>query len=307
LENLRKPGVEVIWSNVLVDEKGVPHWVGNGEEPPESGLNFQGRWHKGMCDADGKPVPMSHPNSRCTLSSSVLGNYSAEAENPEGVETRIFTYSGRDSDTMPPVWVAKNSAHGVVLGACIVSAATETEVGASGVKRAPWANAPFIPGSLGDYMNAQFRFFGNSAIAADKRPVMAGLNYFLTHRARGGESSKLLGEKRDVKVWLAWLERYSNNEVRYIETPIGHLPLYADLKALFSQIISKEYSLELYEKQFSLYVDNILNRLDLQIDAYSKEKGIPETLFNVLNSQKAELLELKRTSGPVISPSNLVR
>jgi len=307
MENLRKPGVEVIWSNVLVDEKGVPHWVGNGEEPPESGLNFQGRWHKGMCDADGRPVPISHPNSRCTLSSSVLGNYSAEAENPEGVETRIFTYSGRDSDTMPPVWVAKNSEHGVVLGACIVSAATATEVGASGVKRAPWANAPFIPGSLGDYMDAQFRFFGNSAIAADKKPVMAGLNYFLTHSSRGGESSKLLGEKRDVKVWLSWLERYANSEVRYIDAPIGHLPLYADLKELFSQIISKEYSLELYEKQFSLYVDNILNRLDLQIDAYSKEKGIPETLFNVLNTQKSELLALKRTSGTVVSPSALVR
>ncbi|MBF0468939.1 MAG: phosphoenolpyruvate carboxykinase (GTP) [Desulfamplus sp.] len=306
MENLRKPGVEVIWSNVLVDEKLVPHWVGNGEEPPESGINFQGKWHKGMCDENGKPVPMSHPNSRCTISSSVLGNYSPEAENPQGVEARIFTYSGRDSDTMPPVWVAKNSEHGVVLGACIVSAATATEVGASGVKRAPWANAPFIPGSLGDYMDAQFRFFGNPGISLDKKPVMAGLNYFLTHSARGGESNRLLGEKRDVKVWLAWLERYANSEVKYIDTPVGHLPLYDDLKQLFSQIISKGYPVELYQKQFSLYVDNILSRLDLQIDAYSKEKGIPETLFNVLNLQKKELLSLKSRSGAVISPSALV-
>ncbi|MBF0258843.1 MAG: phosphoenolpyruvate carboxykinase (GTP) [Desulfamplus sp.] len=262
MENLRKPGVEVIWSNVLVDENLVPHWVGNGEEPPDSGINFQGKWHKGMCDENGKPVPMSHPNSRCTISSSVLGNYSFEAENPQGVEARIFTYSGRDSDTMPPVWVAKNSEHGVVLGACIVSAATATEVGASGVKRAPWANAPFIPGSLGDYMDAQFKFFGNPAIAFDKKPVMAGLNYFLTHSARGGESSRLLGEKRDVKVWLAWLERYTNNEVKYIDTPIGHLPLYDDLKQLFSQIISKEYPVELYEKQKNhrLYHSNAQQR-----------------------------------------------
>ena len=99
-----------------------------------------------------------------------------------------------------------------VLITCTIHA---TEVGASGVKRAPWANAPFIPGALGDYMDAQFRFFGSDRIAADKRPVMAGLNYFLTHEARGGEGKKLLGEKRDVKAWLSWLERlaYKNDEI----------------------------------------------------------------------------------------------
>ncbi|MBF0389548.1 MAG: phosphoenolpyruvate carboxykinase (GTP) [Desulfamplus sp.] len=305
MENLRKPGVEVIWSNVLVDDKLVPHWVGNGEEPPENGSNFQGRWCKGMVDPNGKPVPMSHPNSRCTISSSALANYSLEAENPNGVEVRIFTYSGRDSDTMPPVWVAKNSDQGVVLGACIVSAATATEVGASGVKRAPWANAPFIPGSLGDYMAAQFKFFSNPKIASNKRPVMAGLNYFLTHKARGGDSNKLLGEKKDVKVWLAWLERYAHNEVKAIETPIGYIPVYDDLKLLFSQIICKEYPLELYQKQFSLYVDNIVNRLALQIEAYSKEKSIPKKLFDILDQEKSELLELKRRLGAIILPSDL--
>jgi len=30
---LRSEGSEVIWSNVLIDETGVPHWVGNGELP----------------------------------------------------------------------------------------------------------------------------------------------------------------------------------------------------------------------------------------------------------------------------------
>lgn len=305
MANLRKPGAEVIWSNVLVDDNNVPHWSGNYEEQPDSGVNFQGKWHRGMCDDAGKPVPISHPNARCTISSSALGNYSSEAENPQGVETRIFTYSGRDSDTMPPVWVAKNSDYGVVLGACIVSAATATEVGASGVKRAPWANAPFIPGSLGDYMDAQFKFFGNPDIAADKKPVMAGLNYFLTHRARGGDSDKLLGEKKDVKVWLAWLERYAHQGVGHIETPIGNIPVYEDLKTLFSQIIDKPYSCELYEKQFALYIDNIVGRLTMQIEAYSKEKGIPETLFSVLNTQRDVLLVLKEAKGAVVSPLDM--
>ncbi len=306
MENLRKPGAEVIWSNVLVDENQVPHWSGNGEDHPDSGINFQGEWHKDLCDDNGKRVPISHPNARCTIASDVLGNYSEEAENPKGVLTRIFTYSGRDSDTMPPVWVAKNSEHGVVLGACIVSATTATEVGVSGVKRAPWANAPFIPGSLGDYMAAQFKFFGNPDIADDYRPVMAGLNYFLTHKARGGDSPKLLGEKRDVKVWLAWLERYAHGDVQTIETPIGHLPLFEDLEKLFLEIIGKPYPRQLYDKQFSLYLDNILKRITMQYGAYSKEKGIPDTLFKVLNAQKEELILLKEKKGAILAPADLI-
>ena len=65
---------------------------------------------------------------------------------------------------------------------------------------------------------------------------MAGLNYFLTHEARGGTSKKLLGEKRDVKVWLAWLERRVYDEVDVIDTPIGYLPTYEDLKQLFAAL-----------------------------------------------------------------------
>jgi phosphoenolpyruvate carboxykinase (GTP) len=302
---LREPGTEVIWSNVLIDENGVPHWTGNGENPPLRGKNFQGHWERGMTDKDGKEIPISHPNSRCTLASSALANYSPMSEEPNGVETRVVTYSGRDSNTMPPVWAAQNSDEGVVIGACIVSAATATEVGATGVKRAPWANAPFIPGSLAEYMDAQFKFFGNEKIAQDKKPVMAGLNYFLTDKARGGTSNKLIGEKRDVKVWLAWLERLAHNEVDVIKTPVGNLPTFDDLKNLFKTIIDKEYTEELYVKQFSLYIDNIVSRIDLQLEAYGKEPDIPEKLFEILKAQKKGLAALRNTFGPVVTPSQL--
>jgi phosphoenolpyruvate carboxykinase (GTP) len=229
------------------------------------------------------------------------------AEDPKGVETRVITYSGRDSDTMPPIWVAKNPDHGVVIGACIVSAATATEVGATGVKRAPWANAPFIPGPLGDYMEAQFLFFNNPKIREDKRPIMAGLNYFLTHEARGGNSKKLLGEKRDVKVWLSWLAKMARREAPFILTPIGKIPTYEPLKALFAALIDKEYPRDLYDKQFSLYIDNILLRTDLQMEAYGKEPNLPEKLFTVLNEQREGLLSLKASFGPIATPDNLIR
>jgi phosphoenolpyruvate carboxykinase (GTP) len=302
---LREPGTEVIWSNVLIDEKGVPQWTGNGEPTPLKGRNFQGEWTNGMTDEHGEKIPMSHPNSRCTLTSSALVNYSIITEDPNGVETRVITYSGRDSNTMPPVWVATNPDHGVVIGACIVSAATATEVGATGVKRAPWANAPFIPGSLADYLDAQFKFFENKKIAKEKIPVMAGLNYFLTREARGGTSKKLLGEKRDVKVWLAWLERLAHNEVSALQSPIGYLPKFDDLCHLFKSIIDKEYTQELYIKQFSLYIDNIVSRIDMQVQAYAQEPGISEKLFDILKDQKEGLLGLKKRYGSVVTPSQL--
>ncbi len=306
MDRLRNSGSEVIWSNVLVDENDVPHWKGNGEIHPDKGFNFQGPWEKGMVDGNGKEVPISHPNARCTIASSELANYSEKAEDPKGVETRVITYSGRDSDTMPPVWAAKNSDHGVVIGACIVSAATATEVGATGVKRAPWANAPFIPGALGDYMDAQFKFFGSKKLVDGKRPVMAGLNYFLTHEARGGESKQLLGEKKDVKAWLGWLERRAHNDVGAIETPIGFIPKYEDLNALFNDAIDKPYPKALYVKQFSLYIDNIVSRIDLQNEAYGKEENIPAKLFDVLKEQKQGLVALKEKFGPVVTPEQLM-
>ena len=303
---LREVGTEVIWSNVLIDDNGKPQWVGNNEEPPpQKGVNFQGPWERGMVDENGKEIPMSHPNSRCTLENEALGNYSAENENGNGVETRIVTYSGRDSDTMPPVWVARNSDEGVVIGASIVSAATATEVGATGVRRQPWANAPFTPGPLGDYMAAQFEFFGSDKVADDKRPILAGLNYFLTHEARGGDSKKLLGEKKDVKAWMAWLERRAHNEVDAIDTPIGYLPKYDDLRELFNSKIDKEYPEDLYEKQFSLYIDNIIGRIDLQIEAYGKEPNVPQKLFDIYKQQKQELEALKDKYGPVVTPNQL--
>jgi len=296
---LREEKTTVIFSNVLIDENQKPRWVGDGEPIPEKGINFQGEWWPGKTDANGKPVPMSHPNSRCTLLNSSIDNYNEEAaEDPQGVHVKVVTYSGRDADTMVPVWVARTPDEGVAIGASVVSKATATEVGATGVNRQPWANAPFVPGALADYMDAQFKFYNSSKIK--DKPLLAGLNYFLTHENRGGSGKGLLGEKKDVKVWLGWLELYANGDVEAIETPIGFIPKYEDLKKLFDGI-DKEYPKSLYDMQFALYVDNIIKRIDLQTEAYSKEKNLPAQLFKVYEKQKAELLALKEKFGSVVS------
>ena len=104
-------------------------------------------------------------------------------------------------------------------------------------------------------------------------------------------------------MWLGWLERRAHGDVDAIETPIGFLPKYEDLKDLFKSIIDKEYTEELYTKQFSLYIDNIVGRIDLQADAYGKEKCVPQQLFDVLKEQKEGLLALKGKFGSVVTPA----
>jgi len=52
--------------------------------------------------------------------------------------------------------------------------------------------------------------------------------------------------------------------------------------------------------QFSLYIDKIIARIDLQRDAYSKEAEIPAKLFEIYARQKDELSALKEKYGSVV-------
>ncbi len=296
---LRQPGAEVIFSNVLIDEQKKPRWTGDGEPLPERGINFQGPWNQEM-----KDVPISHPNSRCTLLAESVGNHNKPVNaDPNGIIIEVITYSGRDSNTMPPIWVAKSMDAGVAIGASIVSKATAAEIGASGVNRQPWANTPFVACNLADYLDAQLNFYNNDQMT--RKPIMAGLNYFLTHEARGGSGKGLLGEKRDVHAWLGWLELYTHGDVQAIDTPIGMIPKYADLKRLFQEKINKEYPESLYTMQFSLYIDNVIARIDLQEAAWRKEQGASERLFAIYTEQKTALLALKSAKGGIVRPQEI--
>jgi phosphoenolpyruvate carboxykinase (GTP) len=92
-----------------------------------------------------------------------------------------------------------------------------------------------------------------------------------------------------------------------IDTPIGYLPKYDDLKKLFAAIIDKDYPESLYVKQFSLYCDNIIGRLDLQEEAYGKEANIPGRYFEIIRAQKEGLMALKENFGPVVTPAQLLK
>jgi phosphoenolpyruvate carboxykinase (GTP) len=46
-------------------------------------------------------------------------------------------------------------------------------------------------------------------------------------------------------------------------------------------------------------------RVDLQIEAYGKEKNIPQKLFDILKEQRQELTALKEKFGPIVTPKQL--
>ncbi|MBE9543238.1 MAG: hypothetical protein IMF02_01990, partial [Proteobacteria bacterium] len=46
-------------------------------------------------------------------------------------------------------------------------------------------------------------------------------------------------------------------------------------------------------------------RVDLQIEAYGKEKNIPQKLFDILKEQRQELTALKEKFGPIVTPQQL--
>lgn len=303
MKALTRENHEVIWSNVLIDDKGTPRWTGDSKEAPKKGRNFQGEWTPNMTDEKGKQIPMSHPNARVTLRANSLVNCSKKIDLPEGVIIRGITYTGRDSNTMPTLLVAKTPTQGVFMGAMLVSEATATEVGAKGVKRVPWANSAFIPGDIGDYFDAQLKFFENKDIDDEYRPVFAYLNYFLTRKERGLPGERLLGDKEDVIVWLSWLEKMINKEVEAVETIIGYIPRYEDLEELFRKLLGKKYIEDMYARHFLTCTDNIMERIDLQIEAYKKEKNISQRFFDTLERLKKELDFLVIEYGNIINPN----
>ncbi len=98
---------------------------------------------------------------------------------------------------------------------------------------------------------------------------------------------------------------YAHGDVEAIETPIGMIPKYEDLKKLFNEKINKEYPESLYTMQFSLYIENVIARIDLQENAWRKEEGASERLFAVYAEQKAVLLQLKAKKGDIVKPQDL--
>jgi phosphoenolpyruvate carboxykinase (GTP) len=284
---------EVIFSNILV-ENSIPYWLGMGRELPDKGTSYFGEWKNDLKDKDGKSIPPAHKNARYTIRINELDNRDPESDNPEGVPVSGFIYGGRDSDTSVPVHEALSWQHGVFLGSVIESETTATTTGKVGVrKHNPMSNIEFLVVPLGVYIKNHLKF----GERLDKVPSIFATNYFLK------DNGNYLNDKTDKKVWLLWMEGRVHNEYKAIETPIGFIPIYEDIKSLFKQIFNKDYTLEMYEKQFSIRAKNYLDKLDRMELIFKQEEDIPEEFYTHLNQQRQRLKDsIAKYNKEIISP-----
>ncbi len=290
---------EVVFSNVL-KVGNVPYWLGMGKEIPKKGFNHSGEWSDGKTDKDGRLIDPSHKNARFTLVLKDLENVDPKANDPDGVRLRGIIYGGRDSDTSVPVLQSLSWPHGVFIGTAIESKTTAAKLGTEGVlSHDPMANMDFLVIPLGTYIKNHLKF----GEKLDYPPAIFATNYFLKENGNG----HFLNSKLDKKVWLLWMEGRVHNEFEVIETPIGFIPKYDDLRTLFRKVLDKNYSKEDYIKQFSIRIEKLLRKLDRIEKIYNEEEGVPGIFNQHLAQQKKRLLAARKKFGKdVISPFEFV-
>lgn len=265
---LSTPG-EAIFSNVLVKEK-IPYWIDDGKVHPDKELNSS---------------IFPHANARYTIRLKTLKNCDRELENPEGVEVKGIIYGGRDSDAWPPVFESFDWNQGVItIAASLESETTAATLGKQGVRKFnPMANLDFLSIPIERYIKNYLQFVKD----LDNPPVIFGVNYFLRD-----ENGDYLSAIEDKRVWLKWMELRVHKEIEAIESPIGFLPRYEDLKRLFKQVLGKDYSESNYQKQFNLRIDANLAKIERIIEIYNtKVENTPKILFEILEEQKKRLEE----------------
>jgi phosphoenolpyruvate carboxykinase (GTP) len=282
---------EMIFSNVLVKD-GKPYWLNMGipeDAYPTDGLNHIGKWEKGMKDSKGNEVGIAHKNARYTIRINELENADPNYNDPDGLVIDGVLYGGRDSDTNVPVSQALSWEHGVYMGAIIESETTSATLGQAGVRKSsPMAIMDFMVVPFGRYLKNHIEF-GNKLT---KTPKVFSTNYFLKNEGR------YTNEKVDKKVWLIWAEGRVHDEYEAIETPIGYIPKYEDLKTLFRQTFDREYTEEEYIQQFSIRVTKHLEKLVRMEELYGDEEGIPEAFWAVHNGIKDGLKKLGKKTLP---------
>ena len=286
------PG-EVIFSNVLING-GVPYWLGMKKDIPDKGINFSGEWFKGEKDCLGKEIPCSHKNARYTIRLNELNNVDPKANDPDGVPVKAIFYGGRDSDTTIPVVESLTWAHGIFIGATVESETTAATLGVRGVRKYnPMANLDFISVPFKTYIKNHLKFIDG----LKEIPKIYATNYFLK-----GENGKYLNSKLDKKVWILWAEGRVYGEYEAIETPVGLIPKYKDLKTLFVRELNKDYTQAEYIQQFSLRTGKYLEKMERMKKIFENIE-MPEAFNKELKNQIIGLKEAKEKFWQeIISP-----
>ena len=132
-----------------------------------------------------------------------------------------------------------------------------------------------------------------------ERPNVFGTNYFLK------KDGEYLNGKLDKSVWVKWMELRIHGDVDAVDAGTGLIPLYADLKKLFKQVLDQPYSEEDYTDQFAIRVPELLAKLDRMDEVYATVDDTPATMKAEMAAQRERLEALQAAKGDCISPLDL--
>lgn len=289
---------ERIFSNILIDENNNPFWIGKQKDMPHKGVNFAGKWYPGVTYENGEEIPLSHKNARYTIRLDSLENVNENLENPDGVEVKGLIYGGRDSDTCCPVEESFSWQHGIILkAASLESETTAATLGQEGVRVFnPMSNMDFLSIPLSKYIESNLDF----GKRAENSPSIFSVNYFLRDK-----HGKFLNDMEDKRVWLKWMRMRVDGKMDAIKTPTGLIPVYEDLKGLFSKVLDKEYTKEEYSEEFMIRVSENLEKIERIRNIYQDMDNIPEVLFSELKEQEERLSDAQKKFGDYIKPEEL--
>ena len=290
---------EVIYSNILQGPDKKPYWLGSGIEAPAEGLNHHGAWKKGDKDAKGNEVGIAHGNARYTMRLDYLDNFDEKGFNDkQGVKVEGVLYGGRDSDTTVPVEESPSWKAGILLkAATLESETTSATLGAEGVRNAsPMANMDFVSYPLGEYTLNNIKFVDGMK----KEPKVFSTNYFMR-----SPEGKFMTSKLAKKVWLHWADGRVHGEYEALDTPTGKIPLYADIKALFKELLDEDFSEEDYTYLFTFRCTKWIEKLERTKAFFAKmDTNLPAELTAAWDEAIKTISTAKDKYGDEIKPGD---
>lgn len=216
---------DTIYTNVATTAENEPWWEDKKSGTPA--IDWKGRPY------DPANGPAAHPNSRFTVPAKQSPCYSPLADDPAGVPISAIVFGGRRRELAPLVYQSKDWKHGVLIGASCASETTAAATGAVGVtRRDPMAMKPFCGYNFADYWAHWLSFADRS----DNLPKIFHVNWF-----RQDRDGKFLwpGFGDNLRV-LKWILDRCDGRVGAQDTPIGYLPLPADVDTNGLQISSSD-------------------------------------------------------------------